>query len=152
LVGVAGIAQAEEPVVLASVSPGVLVNQGDMYMPAEAGMELTTGDQVMVLESGEAQITYADGCQQQLGENQVMQIADVSTCPQVATTGSTAGLGLATAPAAGSVTGTAMGATFAGASSTTTILVTAAAAGTVVAVGQAAENDDDDRATPPASP
>lgn len=149
LLVVAGFAMAEEPVILASVSPGVLVNQGDMYVPAEPGMELSTGDQVMVLESGEAEIQYADGCQVTLGENQVMQIDDPSSCPQVASTGSVAGV------AAGSATTTAMGATVAaGASSTTMFWATAAAFGGVVAVAAAAENDDDNDggSRPPISP
>ena len=155
LAGISALAQAQDAAILENASEGVLVNQGDMYVPAEAGMQLTTGDHVMVLESAEAQIVFADGCQVELGENQVMQIADPSTCPRVATTGSTAGLGMtaapvaasAVAPAAGSVTGSSMGATFAGASATMAAAATAAAGVGVYAVSEAAENDD-----PPPAP
>ena len=155
LVVLGGTAVAQEPVVLASVSEAVLVNQGDMYMPAEEGMTLSTGDQVMVLQSGKAQIQYADGCQQQLGENQVMQIADMSTCPQLASNGNVAGLGLATTTAsmgaASTSVGTGAGASFGGGASA--LVGTVAVVG-VVAVGQVAGDGDNGKNPdpPPISP
>ena len=75
----AGISSAADAV-LTSVSGAALVNQGDAYVTAEAKTELSAGDRLMVMEGGNAVVTYADGCTYTLSDSEVLTIGKQSTC------------------------------------------------------------------------
>ena len=72
--------------VLSHVQSPVMVNQGDAYVPAERGMQLNPGDQLLVLQGGEAHVNYASGCQVTLAGNELLRIAaeDACSAPSVA--------------------------------------------------------------------
>jgi hypothetical protein len=63
-----------------------MVNQGDAYVPAERGMQLNPGDQLLVLQGGEAHVNYASGCKVTLAGNELLRIAaqDACSAPAVA--------------------------------------------------------------------
>ena len=71
---------ADETARLAEMSSPVMVNQGGTYIPATAGMALRSGDQLMVLQGGEALVNYATGCEVKLGGNEILQIAATDAC------------------------------------------------------------------------
>ena len=77
----AGVAVAEDAqTILTSVTSPVLVNQGESYVPAEAGMVLASGDQLVALQGGEAQVSYANGCVHQMAGNEVYRISSEDAC------------------------------------------------------------------------
>ena len=74
-------ANAATPVtLLGAVQGSVMVNQGDVYEPALAGKALNAGDQLLVLQGGEALVNYASGCQVTLGGNEVLRIGTEDAC------------------------------------------------------------------------
>ena len=79
LLAVSGIASASDAV-LSNVTGPALVNQGDAYVTATPQTELSTGDRLMVLEGGSAEVTYADGCIHTLTDSEVLTIGKQSTC------------------------------------------------------------------------
>ncbi len=98
---VSGSAWAETAqTTLTKITSKVMVNQGEAYVPAEEGMVLNAGDQLMALESGSAQINFANGCVYQMNSNELFRISgtdDVCAMPadaavnQVATGGPSGG-------------------------------------------------------------
>ena len=82
-----GMVSAEDQIVLASVSNDVLVNQGDTYVPAQEGMILSPGDQIMVMDGAEAEVKYSDGCEYKMNGSEMLQIRDISECDKVAQLG-----------------------------------------------------------------
>ena len=79
VLGASSVAVASDAV-LSSVTGTALVNQGDAFVTAQAQSELNVGDRLMVLEGGEAVVTYADGCDYTLTDNQVLTIGETSSC------------------------------------------------------------------------
>lgn len=77
---------AETGTVLSQMQSPVMINQGDAYVPAEAGMQLNPGDQLIVLQGGQALVNYASGCRVELGGNEVLRVAaeDACSAPAVA--------------------------------------------------------------------
>ena len=79
LVAVSGMSVAADAV-LTDVTGSALVNKGDAYVTAHASTELNAGDRLMVMESGSAVVTYADGCTYTLSDSEVLTIGQQSTC------------------------------------------------------------------------
>ena len=66
--------------VLSIIKGEVLVNQGESYAIAQEGMELNPGDQLMVMDGGQASIEFADGCLYNVNGNEVLRINTQSAC------------------------------------------------------------------------
>jgi hypothetical protein len=58
----------------------VLVNQGEQFITATEAQALNAGDRVMVMEGGNAEITFADGCLLPLASGSMIEVPAVSTC------------------------------------------------------------------------
>ncbi len=72
LAGLSGAAVAEEgQAILGSVSSPVMINQGERYVPAEEGMVVLPGDQLMAMQGGAAQVQYDNGCVHAMQSNEV---------------------------------------------------------------------------------
>lgn len=71
---------AESQTSLSKINGEVMVNQGQSYINAQEGMQLNTGDQLMVMEGGQATIEYADGCMHKLESNAVFRVSEQSAC------------------------------------------------------------------------
>lgn len=79
-------ASASEPAGTLSQADGfTVVSKGAKYVEAHEGMALKEGDRIMVMEGGSAVITFADGCQYTLSENELLTIGATSTCASNAT-------------------------------------------------------------------
>ena len=65
---------------VARVDGTAVVSQDARYVPARQGMILNEGDRLMVLEGGSAILTFADGCQYELGSMAMLTVSGVSTC------------------------------------------------------------------------
>ena len=65
---------------VSQASPGVLVNQGELFQPVQAGQVLTAGDRVMVPAGAAATITFDDGCQSQVQPETLVTIPATSPC------------------------------------------------------------------------
>ena len=65
---------------LSQMQSPVMVNQGDAYVPAEAGMQLNPGDQIIVLQGGQALVNYASGCRVELAGNEMLRVAAEDAC------------------------------------------------------------------------
>lgn len=73
-----GFAAATE---IAAVQGSAFVNRGTSSTPATKGMKLETGDRVVVLEQGEVQILYNDGCVEPIASRSaVIEISSESPC------------------------------------------------------------------------
>lgn len=133
---------ADEVAKLAEISSPVMINQGDRYVPATAGMALKEGDQLMVLQGGKALVNYATGCEIRLGGNEILRIAATDACsaPAVAAVNAQLAPSATTSPAVVSST-TAAGWTAA------QIAAFVAAGGIIVAAVDASSGSDD--APPP---
>ena len=66
--------------VLSIIKGEVMVNQGESYAIAQDGMELNPGDQLMVMDDGQASIEFADGCLYNVNGNEVLRINTQSAC------------------------------------------------------------------------
>jgi hypothetical protein len=66
--------------VLTNVTSPVLVNQGEAYVQAEEGMALLPGDQLVAMQGGSAQVSYANGCVHQMAGNEVYRISAEDAC------------------------------------------------------------------------
>jgi hypothetical protein len=76
-----GAASAAEYDATLSRLEGVgVVSQGAQYVPAHEGMALREGDRFMVLEGGNAVVTFADGCRYPLADNEVLTVGATNTC------------------------------------------------------------------------
>lgn len=62
----AGSAFAQPVATLSGIKGSVMVNHGKQFVTADAGQLLVVGDRVMVMEGGNAKLSYADGCVQDL--------------------------------------------------------------------------------------
>jgi hypothetical protein len=84
----AGAAGAAEPATVLSAQKGtVLVNQGEEFVTASDLQSLKAGDRVMVMEGGDATVTFGDGCVLPVVSGSIVEIPAASTCAgSVATT------------------------------------------------------------------
>ncbi len=81
LAGVGTVGSAEEgTAVLGAISSPVMINQGERYVPAEEGMQLLPGDQLMAMQGGAAQVQYANGCVHAVQSNEIYRIANEDAC------------------------------------------------------------------------
>ena len=81
LAGFTGAAGAEEgKTVLGAVSSPVMINQGERYVPAEEGMVVMPGDQLMAMQGGSAQVQYANGCSHAMQSNEVYRVVTEDAC------------------------------------------------------------------------
>jgi hypothetical protein len=74
------VGAAESTATLSRLVGVGVVSQGAQYVPAHEGMALRQGDRFMVLEDGNAIITFADGCRYSLADNEVLTIGATNTC------------------------------------------------------------------------
>lgn len=65
---------------LARIEGSAVVSQGAQYVKAHEGMPLNTGDRLMVMDGGKAILSFKDGCQYTLGDNEVLTIGTTSAC------------------------------------------------------------------------
>ena len=75
------LASAAESVgTLSRIEGFALVSQGAQYVPAREGMALKEGDRLMVMDGGNAIVSFADGCQYTLTDDEVLTVGATSTC------------------------------------------------------------------------
>ncbi|EQD75959.1 conserved hypothetical protein, membrane [mine drainage metagenome] len=60
--GMVGVAQANPVAMLYKVQGKVMVNQGQKFIAAKAGMPLGAGDRILVMAGSNASIEYGNGC------------------------------------------------------------------------------------------
>lgn len=72
--GLAGVAQADPIAMLYNVQGRVLVNQGNGFVPAHAGMPLDVGDRVLLMDGAHAMAEYGSGCSLPLAPNSAATI------------------------------------------------------------------------------
>jgi len=78
-----GAASAAEPVgTLSRLDGAAVVSQGAQYVKAREGMKLNAGDRFMVMEGGSAVISFADGCEYKLADNELLTLGPTSTCAE----------------------------------------------------------------------
>lgn len=78
--GAAFAAGAAPAAHLSALEGSVMVNQGKSFVPAKLGVELVAGDRVLVLKSGQATVTFADGCAVVVKPGKLVTVADQSPC------------------------------------------------------------------------
>jgi hypothetical protein len=66
--------------VIASVAGSALVSTQSEIVPALAGMELEPLNRLFVLENGQAVVTFSDGCEKDLAENEMLTIGAETGC------------------------------------------------------------------------
>ena len=77
---VSGAAIADSQATLSNISGEVLVNQGESYITAQEGMPLNSGDQLMVMDGGQARVEFTDGCLHNMKGGDLYRISDKSAC------------------------------------------------------------------------
>ncbi|MBT4521005.1 MAG: hypothetical protein HOC23_13470 [Halieaceae bacterium] len=143
-----GTMAADATATLSQMGSPVMVNQGDSYDTATEGMDLKSGDQIMVMEGGSAKVQFANGCEIELNANDVYRITDSSECDEaLAAAGGAAAAGTGTGTGAGA--GTAAAATGGGIGTGTLALAGLALGGAVAATSGGGSSSNNN---PPASP
>ncbi|MHB1616482.1 MAG: FecR family protein [Metallibacterium sp.] len=91
--GMVGVAQANPVAMLYKVHGKVMVNQGQKFIVAKAGMPLSAGDRILVMAGSNASIEYGSGCTLNLVPNSSITVTP--DCKAVADPrqGSTAAMG-----------------------------------------------------------
>lgn len=87
----AGVAQAAEPIQLASISGlegKVMIHKGEGYVLAKEGQALVNGDRVIALRGSKADVAYKSGCVTTLEQNVILAIDNVDVCAKPAKTAS----------------------------------------------------------------
>ena len=75
------IAQAATPTaVVSKIEGNAVATQGERYVTVHDGMRLVEGDRLMVLEGGQAVVTFNDGCRLDLPEMAILSVQASSTC------------------------------------------------------------------------
>jgi hypothetical protein len=93
---------ADKETVLSHISSPVMVNQGKAYVEASEGMQLYSGDQLMVMSGGSAQVNYANGCVLKISGSEMMRIgSSQDLCSSPASAGTNHQIGGAGGPPAG---------------------------------------------------
>ena len=133
---------AETGTVLSQMQSPVMINQGDAYVPAEAGMQLNPGDQLIVLQGGQALVNYASGCRVELGGNEVLRVAAEDACSAPAV----AAVNAQVSPQGGAGGGSTAGGAAGGAAMNTVGLI--AAIGVAGYAAYEISDDDDDNREP----
>lgn len=78
---ISGVVLAASPTaVVTSTDGSVLVNHGKQFVSVEPKHILAVGDRVMVMEGGNAVLTYSDGCVQPLASGSLALISAQSAC------------------------------------------------------------------------
>ncbi len=78
---ISGVALASSPTAVVTTADGsVLVNHGKQFVTVEPKHILAVGDRVMVMEGGNAVLTYSDGCVQTLNSGSLALIDVQSSC------------------------------------------------------------------------
>lgn len=78
---ISGVALASSPTAVVTTADGsVLVNHGKQFVTVEPKHILAVGDRVMVMEGGNAVLTYSDGCVQTLSSGSLALIDVQSSC------------------------------------------------------------------------
>lgn len=78
---ISGTALSASPTaVVTSTDGSVLVNHGKQFVSVEPNHILAAGDRVMVMEGGNAVLTYSDGCVQPLASGSLALISEQSAC------------------------------------------------------------------------
>ena len=72
--GLVGVAQADPVAMLYNVQGRVLVNQGNGFVPARAGLALDAGDRVLLMDGAHAMVEYGSGCSLPLAPNSAATI------------------------------------------------------------------------------
>ena len=78
--GLGMVSAAESTGTLSRVEGFAFVSQGAQYVAGREGMALKEGDRVMVMDGGNAIISFADGCKYNLADNEVLSLGATSTC------------------------------------------------------------------------
>ena len=78
--GVAAASAAEPVGSLSRIEGFAFVSQGAQYVAAREGMALKEGDRLMVMDGGNAIISFVDGCRYTLEDNEVLSLGATSTC------------------------------------------------------------------------
>ena len=60
--GMVGVAQANPVAIVYKMHGKVMVNQGQKFIAAKAGMPLSVGDRILVMAGSDASIEYGNGC------------------------------------------------------------------------------------------
>lgn len=162
IAGLGTVANAAEPIgTLARITGTAIVNQGADYVTGREGMSLAEGDRLLVLEGGSAVVTFADGCERTVADNELLIVPAVSTCaagPAVAdgayqvapyqavaeTPTADDSLGLRPAQAGGGAAAAGIAGGMTGGAVVAAVAGVAVAAGTVAAIDNASDDDDDD--------
>lgn len=77
----AASALAAEPVAsLDGIQGTVLVNQGEKFITAEPGMSLASGDRILIMVGGQANLAFTDGCSLPLSAGSLTTVPAASTC------------------------------------------------------------------------
>lgn len=78
-------AQAADPhAVLARVDGTVMVNHGEQFRTATAGVRLAAGDRVMAMAGSSAILSFGSGCNVSVDANSIATIPEGSPCDGVA--------------------------------------------------------------------
>ena len=71
---------ANTSAILSNLQAPVMVNQGAAYVEASQSMQLNTGDRLMVMQGGSAEINFANGCVQTIQSNEIATIGTEESC------------------------------------------------------------------------
>jgi hypothetical protein len=75
------MAQAAPPAaVVSKIEGNAVASQGERYVTVHDGMRLVEGDRLMVLEGGQAVVTFNDGCRLDLPEMAILSVQAGSIC------------------------------------------------------------------------
>ena len=72
--GMVGVAQANPVAIVYKMHGKVMVNQGQKFIPAKAGMPLSVGDRILVMADSNASIEYGNGCTLSLVPNSSLTV------------------------------------------------------------------------------
>ena len=72
--GMVGVAQANPVAIVYKMHGKVMVNQGQKFIPAKAGMPLSVGDRILVMAGSDASIEYGNGCTLSLAPNSSLTV------------------------------------------------------------------------------
>ena len=82
--GMVGLAQANPVAMLYKVQGKVMVNQGNKFVPAKAGMPLNAGDRIMAMDGASASLEYGNACIIHVASNSSLTVTPQCKQPVVA--------------------------------------------------------------------
>lgn len=142
----------------ARIEGSAVVSQGAQYVKAYEGMPLNAGDRLMVMDGGKAILSFKDGCQYTVGDNEILTVGATSACaaqgagsykvePRSAVA-QNAGKGSALSLRPAAVGGAVIPATIGGVSTTAAAIGVVAVVGGAVAVSASSDDNNDSPASP----